>query len=39
MYNMNDLYKNYYDNYRQYDDVYGYINYYNITFLDTSIQD
>ena len=25
MYNMNDLYKNYYDNYRQYDDVYGYI--------------
>ena len=26
MYNMNDLYKNYYDNYKQYDDVYGYIN-------------
>ena len=32
MYNMNDLYKNYYDNYRQYDDVYGYINYYNMDY-------
>ncbi len=30
--NMNDLYKNYYDNYRQYDDVYGYINYYNMDY-------
>lgn len=32
MYNMNDLYKNYYDNYRQYDDVCGYINYYNMDY-------
>lgn len=32
MYNMNDLYKNYYDNYRQYDDVYGYMNYYNMEY-------
>ncbi len=32
MYNMNDLYKNYYDNYRQYDDVYGYMNYYNMDY-------
>lgn len=32
MYNMNDLYKNYYDNYRKYDDVYGYMNYYNMEY-------
>ena len=32
MYNMNDLYKNYYDNYRQYDDIYGYMNYYNMDY-------
>ena len=32
MYNMNDLYKHYYDNYRQYDDVYGYMNYYNMDY-------
>lgn len=32
MYNANDLYRNYYDNYRQYDDVYGYMNYYNMEY-------
>lgn len=30
IYNMNDFYKNYYDNYRQNDDMYGYMNYHNI---------
>lgn len=32
MYNANDLYRNYYENYRPYNDIYGYMNYYNMDY-------
>lgn len=34
MHNINDFYRNYYDNYRPYNDIYGYmnLNYYNTNF-------